>query len=420
MGGLCNSLVAGVRRARPGASVETAMNLWNELRASITGDTIDHVAAATGENVEATRRGLMGAALPAVLAASTERFAGEAGAARLLDEARAADPHGTLLDDFGAAVRPGPEADAVRRSGQGFLHTLFGARADAVTDVVADYAGIRPPSAASLLAVAAPLFLGYLSKRARTGALDARGLAHELRDVRAHLPAIAPTALMSALGVAGSDAREEPRAETLPVAAAGRPKWLPWVVAALAVLALFALIRTCRRTEEAPPVAPATAPAPVAPEPAVPATVVVQLPGGTMLDLRPDSLAYGLSSYLADPAAPPPPRRFTFDSLTFDTASNALDAASMATLDDLAAILKAYPNTVVVIEGHTDNVGDPAANLELSRRRAEAVRDALRQREIAEGRVSAAGFGDSKPAAGNDTEQGRAQNRRTDLVVTRK
>lgn len=394
------------------------MNLWNELSASITGDTVDQVAAATGENVDATRRGLIGAALPAVVAGAAEKFSGEAGAARLLDEARATDPDGTLLDDFGSAVRPGPGAESAQRVGRGFLGSLFGSRTDAVTDAIADHAGIRTSSASALLAIAAPLFLGFLAKRARTGELDARTLASSLRDVRGQLPAIAPAGLLGVLGL-GGERRVERHEAPVGVAAAGRPKWLPWVVAALAVLALLALFRTCRRAEEVPPAAPAVAPAPAAPE-AAPSTVAVDLPGGTKLNLRPNSLTYGLATYLGDPAAPPPPRRFTFESLTFDTAGDALDAASMGTIDELTAILNAYPNTVAAIEGHTDNVGEPAANLELSKRRAEAVRDALYQKGVASDRVSGVGYGDTKPVASNDAEEGRAQNRRTDLVVTKK
>ncbi|NEX92693.1 OmpA family protein [Caulobacter sp. 17J65-9] len=392
------------------------MNLWNELKASITGDTVDQVAAATGESVEATRRGLIGAALPAVLTGAVEKFSGEAGAVRLLDEARAVDPDGTLLDDFGAAVRPGPGADTARRVGQGFLGNLFGARTDAVADVVANHAGIRKSSASALMAIAAPLFLGFISKRARTGGLDARTLAGSLRDTRNQLPSIAPAGLLSTLGFAAPGVRTE---EPMAIAAAGRPKWLPWVIAALVVLALLALVRTCGKHKEVPP--PVTAPAPAV-EPATPAvaTEVVALPNGTQLTLRPSSLTYNLAAYLKDPAAPPPPRRFTFEQLNFDTASNALDAASLATIDELAAILTAYPNAVVVVEGHTDNVGEPAANMELSKRRAEAVRDALYAKGVAKERASGVGYGETKPIASNDTEEGRAKNRRTDLVVTKK
>jgi len=71
----------------------------------------------------------------------------------------------------------------------------------------------------------------------------------------------------------------------------------------------------------------------------------------------------------------------------------------------------------VRIEGHTDSTGDPARNLDLSRRRAEAVKKALvTQFGIAADRLTSEGFGDTKPIAANDNPQGRAENRRVEFV----
>jgi OmpA-OmpF porin, OOP family len=70
-----------------------------------------------------------------------------------------------------------------------------------------------------------------------------------------------------------------------------------------------------------------------------------------------------------------------------------------------------------MIEGHTNNVGKPAYNMELSRKRAQSVKDYLIQNhKIDAGRLSTQGFGDIKTMAKNDTEAGRAQNRRVELV----
>lgn len=73
--------------------------------------------------------------------------------------------------------------------------------------------------------------------------------------------------------------------------------------------------------------------------------------------------------------------------------------------------------TLIRIEGHTDNVGQPAANLKLSGERALAVRQWLVDHGIDQKRLIAVGFGDLKPVADNATDEGRAQNRRTDFIV---
>lgn len=85
-------------------------------------------------------------------------------------------------------------------------------------------------------------------------------------------------------------------------------------------------------------------------------------------------------------------------------------------VDEIAAMLKKRPALRVGVEGHTDNTGGAAANLTLSRARAQAVTAALTAAGIAAGRLTPAGFGQEKPIADNRTEEGRAKNRRVEIV----
>jgi OOP family OmpA-OmpF porin len=88
-------------------------------------------------------------------------------------------------------------------------------------------------------------------------------------------------------------------------------------------------------------------------------------------------------------------------------------------LKEVADFLKTYPNTNAVIEGHTDNTGEAAYNLDLSRRRAESVRAYLITKfGIAAERLTAEGFGEGQPVASNATAQGRAKNRRVVAVIS--
>ncbi|MEO2006480.1 MAG: OmpA family protein [Candidatus Poribacteria bacterium] len=81
-------------------------------------------------------------------------------------------------------------------------------------------------------------------------------------------------------------------------------------------------------------------------------------------------------------------------------------------------LLQAHPGILQVrIEGHTDSKGDDASNLRLSERRADAVMKALIKLGVARGRLEAAGYGDTRPADSNRTEQGRAKNRRIEFRI---
>lgn len=101
----------------------------------------------------------------------------------------------------------------------------------------------------------------------------------------------------------------------------------------------------------------------------------------------------------------------------FNTASYELLAASNAELDKLVQLLKVNGGLRIELGGHTDDVGNDAANQQLSERRANAVRDHLVAKGIDGSRITAKGYGESKPIATNDTEEGRALNRRTEVTV---
>lgn len=103
--------------------------------------------------------------------------------------------------------------------------------------------------------------------------------------------------------------------------------------------------------------------------------------------------------------------------LFFDTGKADIKPDSNAQLDQMAAALKAQPALKVLIVGHTDNVGSIDANLALSQGRAQAVVAALTQRGIAAGRLQARGVANFAPVASNAAEDGRARNRRVEMVV---
>ena len=103
--------------------------------------------------------------------------------------------------------------------------------------------------------------------------------------------------------------------------------------------------------------------------------------------------------------------------ILFDTGTARLRPDTTAALAAVGDLLKAAPGLRIEIQGHTDNVGQPAANLQLSKDRAAAVKAHLVQTfGIAAARIDTTGFGDTKPVADNTSDQGRALNRRVELV----
>ena len=111
---------------------------------------------------------------------------------------------------------------------------------------------------------------------------------------------------------------------------------------------------------------------------------------------------------------------FDFDRLTFETGSATLKPESQEQLKNIAEILKSYPAVNVKLGGYTDNTGNADANLKLSNDRAQSVKAELAKMDIADSRLEAEGYGQENAIASNDTEEGRAQNRRISIRVTKK
>ena len=107
----------------------------------------------------------------------------------------------------------------------------------------------------------------------------------------------------------------------------------------------------------------------------------------------------------------------TLGDVLFATGKAELSPGAARTIDNLAEFLTKYPERKVRIEGHTDSTGSAALNLDLSERRAEAVKTALLRRGVSFDRIDTVGYGQSLPIASNDTASGRQQNRRVEIII---
>lgn len=108
----------------------------------------------------------------------------------------------------------------------------------------------------------------------------------------------------------------------------------------------------------------------------------------------------------------------TFESgLLFKTNSAELESTTKTNLTELAGTLNKYDDTNVLIEGHTDNTGEDSYNQGLSERRADAVQTFLVSQGVDASRLTTQGYGERQPVAVNDTDQGRAANRRVEVAI---
>jgi OOP family OmpA-OmpF porin len=109
---------------------------------------------------------------------------------------------------------------------------------------------------------------------------------------------------------------------------------------------------------------------------------------------------------------------WSLSNVNFDFNSAVIGAAAYPELNNIVTILRANPRMRIALEGHTDSVGSERYNLGLSQRRARSVMNHLVRKGISAGRLSSVGFGESRPIQSNDTDSGRAANRRVDLNIT--
>ena len=122
----------------------------------------------------------------------------------------------------------------------------------------------------------------------------------------------------------------------------------------------------------------------------------------------------------APPPPPPPAARKKIESLagpSFDFNKATLTAEGRRHVDHAVSVMKDSPTMNVVVEGHTDSVGSDAYNMKLSQRRADTVREHMIKAGISGSRIKTEAFGETKPIASNKTAEGRAQNRRVEIVA---
>jgi len=394
-----------------------ASAILDSLMGMLGPNVVGPVASQLGESTDTVQRGLQtgGAAMLAGLAAK----AGQPGFMSQIfnlvtNPANTSSALTGLTSNLGSLVGSG-SGSPLGSLGSQFISSVFGSNLTSVTDALGRSTGIASNKMGTMLTMAAPLVLGVLGQHVRQNGLSAADLGNTLSSEASSFQRFLPAGLGSMFGGVSQAVAAAPAK----VAAAGN-RWL-WPLVLLALLVIGILWYLNRAKE---PVSNAVQTASNAASSAVSALgdfFKSKLPNGVELNIPQFGIENKLISFLNDSSKPVDTTTwFNFDRLLFDTGQATLQPSSQEQLNNIAEILKAYPNVHVKIGGYTDNTGDAAANVALSEARAKNVMNSLVAAGIDPSRLESKGYGDQYPVGDNATEEGRAQNRRIALLVTQK
>ena len=372
-------------------------SILGAVRDLVTPDLIARMSAHTGESEAMVSKGF-GAAIPLLLSSLAGKADNTSFMSQLAGIAAGTAADTNTLTRLPQVVTGEAPIDTATTTGR-WLSSLFGSNLGGVIDGVARFAGIGKGSSASLLSMAAPIVLGYLGRLMRSDNLGPTGLADQLRSQSSAFAAAVPSGLTSLLPAARvpADVARAVTPHTIPAAVATAGSNRGWAVPLLVgALAIGGLMWWNGRHH----VQPQTASVETQTSFALPKPI-------------------GTSGTLPAVAVPAPSiDGMKFDRFEFNNGSSVLTSASHEQIDRIADLLTAHPGAHIQIAGYTDATGSEAANVALSHARATAVKDALRVKGIDTDRMQADGYGSQNPVASNETEEGRAQNRRVTVEVT--
>jgi outer membrane protein OmpA-like peptidoglycan-associated protein len=396
----------------------------------ITPDVIRSAASQLSEDRGSTASALS-AAVPSTLTALSDVASSDTGARHLkevIDENRRADAQGSADRSL---LPSGTAADHAAS----LISDELGPRSNTIAAAVASATGVKTASAQKLMSGVATVAVAALARS--SGGMGAGALQSMFREQRGEWVSKLPGPVASLFnGHSGHAAQAGQRVRAVPIdrgyderivtgpaireLEAPKRNWMiPLILVALALLAI-PVLRGLRRPSAPPlpervnlpaPRQPAVTPPPpveTAPAPAPPAAAAPNVEPGGLADMNAYLAASGETT----------PHAFAPSPLTFAFGSAQPTRESMKTIDDIAASLKEHPSATIRVESHSDNVGTLESNLNLSQARADAIKSELVDRGVDGSRVQTAGMGQDMPIASNDTPEGRAQNRRSEIVVT--
>ncbi|HUZ57288.1 MAG TPA: OmpA family protein [Hanamia sp.] len=406
-----------------------SFNLMETVKNFFTSEFTNQSSSALGEDSSGISKALS-AIIPTGLAGILNKAtSGTEGANSVLDMAKNAIGSATGNTNLSGAENV--------QQGNSIISSLFGSSQSVINSAISKFAGIKDSSASSLMSMALPVIMGILGKHAEQNNLSASGLSGFLSSQKDHILNALPPGLSSLRGMLGLGSETAaatsatPRLKSDPLVTStklvddtyGRSKILiPLVIIIAAVALLWGLSRGCGQTipstaanldstatmQKADTSAMRTAPASTTPE-----SIKVKLPNGKELDAYKGGIEDQLVTFLESDWKSLSKDSlkntwFNFDNLNFNTGTATLKPESEKQLDNIAEILKAFPDAKIKIGGYTDATGNPAVNKKLSQDRADAAKNGLDKRGVGNQVIGAEGYGSQfakYPATASDSEK---------------
>lgn len=307
-----------------------------------------------------------------------------------------------------------------------WISSVFGAKTGSILNAISAFAGTRSNTTSALLGLAAPMVMNLLHSRIKTDGLNLSGFTNLLRSEQNNIVSLLPSGMDAILGLENPAIREN---DIISDAQSNGTSWL-WPLLLLLGLgaAIILLSRQCvsKPVEEVAgltEIVDTTALMPSNVDTMVAEVLNYGKKLATGFELRgaEDGIERKLIEFIESDKVVDKTTWFNFDRLLFETGSAQLNMErSKDQLTNLVEILKAFPKVKLKIGGYTDNTGSEENNMKLSQARAEATKAALVTLGADAGRLVAEGYGSQHPEASNDTEEGRAQNRRIAVRVMEK
>jgi outer membrane protein OmpA-like peptidoglycan-associated protein len=372
-----------------------SFNLMDAAKGLFTSELLGKASSFLGESEGGISKAMTGI-VPTVLSglvSKTSTHEGTGAVAHMVDEQSNAGILGNLGGFFGN------DGGGLLNKGAGLLSSLFGGKADGITGLISNFAGVKSSTATSLLSMALPAVLGLIGKHTSGG--GASGIASLLSSQKDNIAAAMPAGLnlSSVLGGAGStvsNAAPAAKATTTHYAEEAVEKTgggamrflLPLLLLAAAAMGAWYFFGKNKGddTEKATPVVTETPKDTSTPAPTMVGgkeSLKVKLADGTEIDafkggVEDKLVAFLSTNWKALGADSLKKIWYDFDNLNFDLGKSTITTESMGQVKNLAAILKAYPDAKIKVGGYTDKKGDAAGNKKLSQSRADAVIAALK------------------------------------------
>lgn len=386
-----------------------SFNLLDAAKGLLTNETIQQASSFLGESEGSTHKAISGI-LPVILSGLVNKSSTSHGANEIAAMS-AEQHHAGLLDNIGNFF--GSDNTDLLNKGTNILGSIFGDKSKGITSLISNFSGIKSSSSGSLLGMAAPLILGFLGKHAVENNMNAGGLASLLSSQKDTISNAIPSGLnlSSVLGSAGGEVKHAAAAAVRRTQemdedskSGGMKLLLPLLLLILLAAGAYYLFGTGgnknkeSNTHAVEVTTPEPTPAIVAAAEPMRESLKVKLINGVEIDaykggIEDKLVAFLATNYKALGADSLKNIWFDFDNLNFKTASADLTAESQKQVDNMTAILKAYPAVKLKIGGYTDKVGDEAMNKKLSGDRAKSVQAALAKAGVGGQITDAEGYG---------------------------